>query len=337
MGVEIRLYAKSKFMKKNIRKIIAIVGPTASGKTAVAVKLAKRFNGEIVSADSRQVYRGLDIGTAKDLAEYGDVKYHLIDIKNPGEKFTLFDYLPLAKEAIEDIFSRGKLPIIVGGTGLYIQGLIEGFVLEKYQVSSIKYQVFSRQELEQLSREELQEILQEIDVEAFEKVDKLNPHRLIRAIEKAQSGEVVTKVKPNFEVLQIGLDRPREELYARIDRRVDQRFEEGMLNEVVGLIKSGVDQNWLLGLGLEYKIIGNFVISNLKFLISKNNLKINNLELKIKNSVEFEEMKQELKYKSHQYAKRQLTWFRRFPEIVWEKDYQSSKARAKSFLEDKPL
>ena len=117
--------------RMNERKIIAIVGPTASGKTGWGVEIAKKFDGEIISADSRQVYRGLNIGTNKDLSDYGDIKYHLIDIKNPGEEFTLFDWLKLAREAIEDIFSRGKTPIIVGGTGLYVQALVEGFELEK--------------------------------------------------------------------------------------------------------------------------------------------------------------------------------------------------------------
>lgn len=324
---------------KSKRKIIAIVGPTASGKTAVAVKLARKLNGEIVSADSRQVFRGMDLGTGKDLSEYGDVKYHLIDIKNPGEKFTLFDYLPLARAAIEDIFSRGKIPIVVGGTGLYVQGLIEGFQLVSSQHSAFSSQQ-SREQLSNLTIEELQNILNDLDAEAFEKVDKQNPHRLIRAIEKAQSGEVVTKTKPDFEVLQIGMDWPREELYGRIDRRTDERFEQGMLNEVVDLINAGADVDWLLSLGLEYKIIGNFVISNLRFLISNEkksskikNLKLNkNLELKIKNSGEFEAMKNQLKLRSHQYAKRQLTWFRRFPEIVWEKDYQNVENRAEIFL-----
>lgn len=301
-------------MEKNIRKVIAIVGPTASGKTGVAIELARKFNGEIVSADSRQVYRGLDIGTAKDLKEYGDIKYHLIDIKNPGEKFTLFDYLPLARAAIEDIFSRGKLPIIVGGTGLYVQGLIEGFALSRIKNYELRIN-HDRKQLSNLSPQELQDILEELDLKAYENLaDKQNPHRLIRAIEKAQSGEVVTKKKPNFKVLQLALDWPREELYERIDRRVDERFEEGMLEEVEGLLKSGVNPEWLLGLGLEYRIIGNYVLAHLS---------------------EFEEMKQELKYKSHQYAKRQLTWFRRFPEIAWVKNSNDALIKAKKFLEDK--
>lgn len=375
------------------RKIIAIVGPTASGKTAVGVKLAKEFNGEIVSADSRQIFRGLDIGTGKDLKEYDDVVYHMIDICDPEEEFNLFEYLKQARAAIEDILSRGKLPIIVGGTGLYVQALIEGFELKiqetrykkqtKFQISNSKYQINSklkilnskqlhgvipdlirdletiidsgsqasvrndrrsREQLEKSTISELQAILQEIDPKAFDDLaDKKNPHRLIRAIERAQSGEAMTKVKPNFEALQIGLEWPREELNRRIDKRVDDRFNEGMLREIIGLLQKGVDTDWLLKLGLEYRIITDFVISNYKFLISNqvinsNDLNIKNsnlnknLELKIMNSLEFRQMAEELKVKSHQYAKRQMTWFKRFPEIIWLNDYKDIERRVKEFL-----
>jgi len=331
-------------MKKNIRKIVAIVGPTASGKTAVAVKLAKKFNGEIVSADSRQVYRGLDIGTAKDgvpnqewiakktnhekenvistevekspnkrsldcarddtleylrkyLRHIDNIPQWMIDVCEPEEKFTLFDYLPLARAAIEDIFSRNKLPIIVGGTGLYIQALIEGFQLkkqetrnkkqEKLQIQNNKSQInskfkiqnsklYSREQLENKSIDQLQKILIKIYPKALSVLNDLkNPHRLIRAIEKVQAGEIVTKIKPDFEVLQIGLKWPKEVLNERIDKRVDQRFEQGMLGEIIGLLKSGVSSEWLIGLGLEYKIITDFVISNSEFLIS-NQIPISN-------------------------------------------------------------
>ena len=351
------------------RKLIAIVGPTASGKTAVGVKLAKEFNGEIVSADSRQVFRGLDIGTGKDLAEYGGIKYHMIDICDPEEDFNLFKYLELARAAIEDIFLRGKVPIVVGGTGLYVQGLIEGFELEKSETpnpkpetnSKISNQVVistpqlclrvekssnkrsldfarddkeeglddkhERDELEKYPIEQLQNILQELDIEAYEKLaDRQNPHRLIRAIERAESGDIVEKKKPDFEVLQIGLEWPREELNKRIDERVDDRFEQGMLEEVIGLLRAGANPDWLLRLGLEYRIITDFLISNDKFLIPKSQLQ------NIKNSKEFAEMKELLKLRIHQYAKRQMTWFKRFPEIVWESDYEKINQLVKNYL-----
>ena len=348
------------------RKIIAIVGPTASGKTAIGVKLAKEFNGEIVSADSRQIFRGLDLGTGKDLSEYNGVKYHLIDICDPEDEFNLFKYLELARLVIEDIFSRGKVPIIVGGTGLYVQALVEGFELKPMDVistpqlclraekSSNKRSLHvgrddtggrgnnerGREQLNNLTIEQLQRILKDLKEQSFEKlVDKQNPHRLIRAIERAQSGEEMIKIKPDFEVLQIGLEWPREILNERIDRRVDERFKQGMLSEAEGLVEAGIDINWLVGLGLEYRIIGLYLlIQNLKFKIQNDNekLKINklivNCKLKIENFESFNAMKQTLKVRSHQYAKRQMTWFKRFSEIVWEIDYEKIAQLVKSFL-----
>ncbi|MEK9156226.1 MAG: tRNA (adenosine(37)-N6)-dimethylallyltransferase MiaA [Patescibacteria group bacterium] len=379
-------------MNSKNRKIIAIVGPTASGKTGIGVKLAKEFNGEIVSADSRQVYRGLDLGTGKEgspcqelssvnnqlsvnyqlnnfsinrLNENDKLKIDhlrrnrrcvanipqwLIDIVNPGEKFSLFDWLPLARLAIEDIFSRGKVPIVVGGTGLYIQALVEGFMLEKNQKSECQMinnkDVISnkasakRGEVRNLrideaedfssrrtsgcrndnSEKEIEELrlrLKKVDPIAFEKIDLNNHQRIIRAIERAEQGLKPTKIRPDFEVLQIGIDLPRVELYKKIDDRVENRFCEGMLEEAIGLIKSGVDIEWLKKLGLEYGIITEFVLENWSFPA-------------------YGQMKQQLKYKIHAFARRQLTWFRRFPEITWLKDYKQIQKQVQKFL-NKPL
>ncbi|MEI6144293.1 MAG: tRNA (adenosine(37)-N6)-dimethylallyltransferase MiaA [Candidatus Berkelbacteria bacterium] len=294
---------------KTRRRIIAIVGPTASGKTNWGVPIAKKFNGEIISADSRQVYRGLDIGTSKDIGEYGDVKYHLIDIKNPGEEFTLFDWLERVRVTIEEIFSRGKTPIIVGGTGLYIQALTEGFELE---VTSNKSQVtkYSRLELEKKSLKQLQNIFLKLDTCNL-KPDINNPYRLIRSIEREQSGEIITKKEPDFEVLQIAIDRPREELYQRIDHGVEEWFKEGFTEEVKGLLDTGVDPKWLEKIGLEYRILTKYIIEN---------------------QTDFEDMKQKMKFAIHAYARMQLTWFRRFPEIVWCFDIESAEKEIKKFL-----
>jgi tRNA dimethylallyltransferase len=310
---------------KNIQKekLIAIIGPTASGKTAIGVRLAKKFNGEIVSADSRQIYRGLDLGTGKDLVEYGDIKYHLIDICDPEEDFTLQNYLELARKAIDDIFSRGKTPIIVGGTGLYVQGLVEGFVLGKSQESS--KEEYSREQLNNLTLEQLQNILREIDPEVFELIDRKNPRRLIRAIERATEGIKPSKIKPDFEVLQIVLDVSKEELNKRIDKRVDDRLKVGMLKEVEKLLDSGVDPEWLIKLGLEYRAMTSFLMSD----------KIPKPEFEFQNYNSFDEMVSDLKIKSHQYAKRQLTWFKRFPEIVWKRDYNKIEKLVLCFLNKK--
>ena len=357
-------------MKNNKRKIIAIVGPTASGKTGIGVRLAKEFNGEIISADSRQVYRGLDIGTGKDLADFGDIKYHMIDIVNPEEKMTLFDYLPLARAAIEDIFAQGKVPIVVGGTGLYIQALVEGFELEKNnsvilndseesraprrpldpsaapqddKIKILEDDKLDREELDNKTVPELNNILMKLDPEKWEKVDKKNAHRLIRAIEMAQDGLKPIKVKPDFEVLQIGIDIPRAELFDRIDRRVDERFAAGMLEEVAGLLKKGVDPEWLQNLGLEYREITQYLLDchfdslkgAEKSLASQ---KISPTPTESSGGRDdrqdkFESMKQRLEFKIHQFARRQLTWFRRFPEINWLSDYDEIKRFVRIFLE----
>lgn len=291
------------------RKIVCIFGPTGSGKTGLGVYLAKKFNGEIISADSRQVYRGLDLGTGKDLKEYGDVKHHLIDICDPGEKFNMFDWLKQAREAIKDIFKRGKLPVVVGGTGLYFKALVEGFEINqnlkiKNQNDNAKIKKYDREELENKSLYDLRKIFDKLPTTNY-KLDLKNPRRVIRAIELAQEGIKPVRKKPDFESLNLTIDLDREELYKKIDRRVDSRFDEGMLEEIEGLIQSGVTTDWLMSLGLEYKIITNFVL-NLK--CKSQNAK---LQLKIQNLKTFEEMKQELKFKSHAYARRQLTWLRK--------------------------
>jgi len=349
------LLKSCQFMESKKRKVIAIVGPTASGKTGIGVKLAKEFNGEIISADSRQVYCGLDIGTGKDLEEYSGIKYHMIDIANPEEKMTLFDYFPKARKAIEEIFSRGKIPIIVGGTGLYIQGLVEGFELEpKKTVISTPLELrvekpfvkdfsanarddsvqYSREQLDSLTIQQLNNILRKIDPEKSDKVDKKNRHRLIRAIELAQEGVKPTKKRPDFEVLQIGIDIPRKELHERIDRRVDERFKRGMLEETRTLLGQGISADWLLNLGLEYRVITEFLLRMASlFYCSIADLPPKNNKVMKQWSNEFENMRQVLKFRIHQFARRQMTWFRRFPEINWLSDYKDIKRFAKIFLE----
>lgn len=222
----------------------------------------------------------------------------------------MFDWLERAREVIEDIFTRGKTPIIVGGTGLYVQALIEGFEL-KFESQKSKVKRYRREELESKSLEELQKIIFKLKI-VNSKLDMNNSHRIIRAIEKVQSGEIANKKKPDFQALQIAIDLPRDVLYDRIDQRVEERFEQGMLEEVKSLIASGVDKKWLLGLGLEYRIIGRYVLGE--------------------SSQSFDKMKQELKYKIHAFARRQLTWFRRFPEIVWCNDLKSAEKEIKKFL-----
>ena len=345
---------------------------------------------EIVSADSRQVYRGLDIGTGKDLNEYGDIKYYLIDICEPEEKFTMFDWLERARVVIEDIFNRGKLPIIVGGTGLYVQALVEGFHLS--QISNLKSQIcnsklktdechpelvsgsnpdnsgsrnkfgmteYKREELDKMTLPELQRLAKKVDPAGFKKIDRINPIRLIRLIERFQSGELMTKIKPDFEVLQIGIELPREELYNKIDQRADEWFRDGIMEEVESLLSCGVDPEWLIKLGLEYRIITSYLLQTSKIKSQTYNFKlknfgchtersegsqqINNKTIKrYKNNGKdsslnaqndnFEIMKQDLKYKIHAYARRQLTWFRRFSEIKWVKSKEEALEIVEEFM-----
>jgi len=348
-------------MKNN--KIICVVGPTASGKTGLGVRIAKKFNGEIISADSRQVYKGLDIGTGKEgkpaksvgmtkselqvdchsgldpeftnldsrlrgndksdsieqlrdsLRYIDDIPQWLIDVCDPGEEFNLFDWLELAKKAIEDIQKRGKVPIIIGGTGLYVQALTEGFELEKNQNDNSKCKIYSRIELEEKTVKELQEIVYKLEANTS-KLDFNNPHRLIRAIEKNQSGKRASKSKPKYDFLQIGINWPREELNKRIDRRTEEWFDEGFFEEILGLLDNGVDPEWLRKIGLDYKIVTEYIIQMTKSE-SQMSKKMSNEEISKYRGAEFEKMLEELKTKIHQYAKRQMTWFKRFSEIKW--------------------
>jgi len=335
------------------KKVIFILGPTGSGKTALGVKLAKKFNGEIISADSRQVYKKLDIGTGKEgISQKSKIKSHnynsklkliiqgaryidgipqyMIDVTKPEERFTLFDWLEEARLILEDIFSRVKVPIVVGGTGLYAKALSEGFELRKskIQISNVKSNPkskFQREELDKMPLEQLQKIYHRLQTTDY-KLDLRNPRRLIRTIEKAQEGTITTKEKPYFESLILAIDLDRKELYERIDKRVDDRFTTGMLEEVAGLLKSGISADWLRSLGLEYKIISQFIINGGSRLRSNNSL----VEVAEKNK--FDEMVQELKWKTHAYARRQLTWLRKQKNVIWIKNLRQAGKLVENFL-----
>ena len=276
------------------RRMITILGPTASGKTNLATHLAARLNAEIISADSRQVYRGMDIGTGKDLADYvvnGHViPYHLIDICEPGTKYNLFRYQQDFLDCYEDIRSRGALPILCGGTGLYIEAVLKG-----YSLSPVPQNPELRAKLEGKSLEELSHLLADLKEKnhsvMHNKTDVDSCQRAIRAIEI----ETYNLTKPTEErqclpidSLIIGVDIDREERRRKITKRLKERLKAGMIDEVDGLLKRGIPADDLIYYGLEYKFVTEYIIGKLTY----------------------EAMFRQLEIAIHQFAKRQMTWFR---------------------------
>lgn len=272
-------------------KLIAVVGTNASGKSALGVELARLYGGEVVSADSRQVYRGLDLGSGKITpAEMRGVPHHLIDVCEPGEFFSMADFQRLAYAAIDDILSRGKAPFLVGGTGLYVDSVADGYTLSG-RMPDLAY----RDELEKLSTPELYAMLKELlpDVE----IEPNNRNRVMRRLEKLHDGDDAPPAhKPRYEVLRLGVSWERAELAKRIDERLERRLDEGLLGEVRGLLKAGVSEEFLLKLGLEYRFITRYLTGDIASL---------------------DDMKLLLSTAIKQFAKRQMTWFRRNKSIVW--------------------
>jgi tRNA dimethylallyltransferase len=321
-----------------MKKMITILGPTASGKTPLAAALAKEVGGEIISADSRQVYRRMDIGTGKDLEDYvieesgerreergersekkgerreereerREVPYHLIDIREPGTKYNLFEYQQDFFDAYQDIVARGAVPILCGGTGLYIEAVLKG-----YRLSPVPQNAELRQRLEGKSLKELTEMLVELKAQTgsnmHNKTDVDTPQRAIRAIEietriieegglRKEEGDYLRTSIPPVDSLIIGVDIDRELRRQKITRRLKARLEEGMIDEVRGLLDEGIPAEDLIYYGLEYKFVTEYLIGRLTY----------------------DEMFTRLEIAIHQFAKRQMTWFRgmerRGFEIHW--------------------
>ena len=269
--------------------LICILGPTASGKTRYAVAMALQTGGEIISADSRQVYRGMDIGTGKDLSEYErdgvKVPYHLIDIVEPGTKYNIFQYQKDFHKAYTDIVSRGIKPILCGGSGLYIESVTMGYSLAEVQPNPEL-----RERLENLSLEELAEMLKKYK-KLHNTTDTDSKKRVIRALEIAIFDSENPAHRQEFPPLKtrfIGIDVSREERISRIDKRLDERLNGGMVEEIKALIDSGIKPDDLIYYGLEYKFVTLYILGNLSF----------------------QEMRSQLATAIHQFAKRQMTWFR---------------------------
>lgn len=276
------------------RRMITILGPTASGKTDLATHLAARLNAEIISADSRQVYRGMDIGTGKDLADYmvdgHVVPYHLIDICEPGTKYNLFRYQQDFLNCYEDIRSRGALPILCGGTGLYIEAVLKG-----YSLSPVPQNPELRAKLEEKSLEELTHLLADLKEKnhsvMHNKTDVDSCQRAIRAIEIETynlTKSTEERLCPSIDSLIIGVNIDREERRRKITKRLKERLKAGMIDEVDGLLKRGIPADDLIYYGLEYKFVTEYIIGKLTY----------------------EEMFRQLEIAIHQFAKRQMTWFR---------------------------
>ncbi len=288
-------------MIQNKNPLIVILGPTAVGKTDISIQLAKQFQGEIVSADSRLFYRGMDIGTAKPSKdELNQVPHHLIDVALPDQEWSLALYLPSAYALIQDIQERGRLPFLVGGTGQYIQAVIQGWDLPKTRPDANLRGALNLW-AEEIGAEGMRARLAVLDPEAASGIDGPNLRRIVRALEVILSSghkfsEQKNKSGALFKVLQIGLIRPRDELYKRVDCRVDQMLEAGLVAEVQSLLKSGYKPESSSMSAIGYKQIAEYIAGQ------------NTLE----------EAVRQIKSKTRKYIRQQANWFRQDdPEIKW--------------------
>lgn len=281
----------------SLPNLIVVLGPTASGKSSLGIALAQEWLGEIVSADSRQVYRGLDIGTAKVTpAERALAPHHLLDMVDPQEVYTVSHFQRDAIEAISTILARGNLPLLVGGSPHYIQAVVDHF-----DIPHIPPQLELRAQLESRPLADLLAQLENLDPQSAATIDRKNPRRVIRALEVCiVSGKPFSQQRgvsdPLYRSLLLGLNWPREVLYRRIDMRVDERMQQGMIQEVRNLLVQGISHERLEALGLEYRFISLWLQDNFS---------------------SESEMVQRLKYAIHDFTRRQLTWFRRDKRIVW--------------------
>ena len=277
-------------LQTSMKQLITILGPTASGKTPLAAALASETDGEILSADSRQVYRRMDIGTGKDLSDYGEVPYHLIDICEPGTKYNLFQYQQDFYDAYQQILERDRQPILCGGTGLYIEAVLKG-----YHLSPVPQNPELRARLEDKSLEELTVMLEELKRKngsvMHNVTDVDSCQRAIRAIEIESYNlehPMPLRELPAIQSLIIGVNIDRELRREKITRRLKARLDEGMVDEIRSLLDSGIPAEDLIYYGLEYKYLTEYVIGHLTY----------------------DEMFRQLEIAIHQFAKRQMTWFR---------------------------
>jgi len=321
-------------MKNKLPKLVVICGPTASGKTDLAIALAKKFSGEIVNADSRQIYKEMNIATAKPVADYelwttdsnqtveveslksevyvvDDIRHYLLDIVNPDETFTLADYKEKALKAIKEIIKKGKIPFLVGGTGLYIHALVDNLEIPK-----VGPNLGLRKELESKTQEELIDMLKESDPDSYAKIDLQNPRRVIRALEVVLgTGESFVaqqkKGKPLFEVLQLGIKIDRENLNERINKRCEKMVETGLVQEAKKLAqKYSWDLPSMSGIG--YRQMRDYIEG----------------KMSLDDALEW------FKIDTRHYAKRQMTWFRKDKRIKWVENERQAEKLINEFLQN---
>lgn len=287
-----------------MQKIIVVAGPTASGKTALGIELAKLYNGEVVSADSMQIYRDMTIGTAKPTAEeMGDIPHHMIDVVPPTADFSVSHYANMATACVDDILSRGKLPIIVGGTGLYIDSLVSGrSFAENYSDDNLREKLYTQ--YDEIGGEAFREMLRGVDPDRADILAPNDKKRLVRALEVYKlAGKTITEhdaetkaMPPRYDAATIILNfADRADLYARIDKRVDIMVAEGLIEEVTALKNAGVPQRCTAMQAIGYKEI----------------------YMALDGKIDMQSAIDKIKQDSRRYAKRQLTWFRRNPQAFW--------------------
>jgi tRNA dimethylallyltransferase len=295
----------------NKPKVVAIVGPTASGKTSLSIKLAQKFNGEVISADSRQVYRGMDLGTGKATpAERQGIPHHLLDVADPMDIYTGVDFKRDATIAINRITQRTCLPLVVGGTFFYLE-LLRG----NMQAAPVQPDPEFRRTLEPYSNAELLDMLHQRDAQRADSIDPDNRRRLERSLEIIHTLGAVPKVRvveSGYDWLLLGMHVPKDTLHKNINTRLEVRLEQGMIAEVQQLLDSGMTPKRLDDFGLEYRYV-------LKY---------------IQQEISYPEMCEQIETKSRQFAKRQLTWLKRYPEIQWveSKNFEEIYKRTAAFL-----
>lgn len=302
-------------------KVIIIGGPTASGKTSLSIELAKRINGEIISADSMQIYKDMNIGTAKPREiEMQGIKHYLLDIITPEERFSVADYKTKAKEAIKEIIKKGKVPIIVGGTGLYIESLI--YEIEFLQIETdLKY----REELEQIVKEKglnyLYEKALKIDPESMKKISRSDQKRILRVLEiYHQTGKTKSEIdqesrkEPEYDYKLFAINMQRDILYDRINKRVDIMLQDGLVNEVKEIYEKYKEFPTAMQ-GLGYKEVIEYLEGN----------------------TNYEQMVEKIKMESRRYAKRQITWFKKYEDIIWIDGLEDTQKNIETIIKESNL